>query len=408
MAAPSPSKKMKQGTTVLPFVSLFATYSDEGSCDVVIVVEGKRFEAHRCIISAASTVFKIMITNGMQESVSKEIVLKSVKKENWELILKFMYTGKVEIENEESCLDILHFAHQYEMNLLLNMAEIQLIEYTSTDSEKTAIESLLLAEKLGLLELAGASVKNIGQCFIMIYNTQEFQNLPFRMIHLILNSEYLLTVSKIDIVEAIIRWATNSLSKKDVNIWFPPLRILEARQLLRSVKISELSTSELKVLSHFPGVGLFPEFLGNLIKKGNLVTHKTPFQEVRGIAAGQERLVSKRYDNPSVSNRTTLLLIIQIKEMKELKPNTWISSAWYQESNNGERKFRLRVRKGPKNIYCMIDPIPKRPTLPEILLLSNNKAAKLEYSAEFEGKSVKVPISGRSEDAFVIAADIYS
>jgi len=56
----------------------------------------------------------------------------------------------------------------------------------------------------------------------------------------------------------------------------------------------------------------------------------------------------------------------------------------------------------------MIDPIPKRPTLPEILLLSNNKAAKLEYSAEFEGKSVKVPISGRSEDAFVIAADIYS
>jgi len=307
MASPRPSKKMKLEDIPPALVSLYMPDSNDGGCDVVIIVQGKRFEAHKRILSAASPVFKVMLTSGMQESVSKEIVLKSVKANSFQLILKFMYTGQIKIDQEECCLDILHFAHQYEMNLLLNIAEIRLIEYTTTASEKIVIERLFLADELLLKDLANASEKRIGQHFLKFHGTHEFQYLPFPIVNQILKSDYILRVSELDVVQAIIGWATNSVSKQGSNTQrYCPWRLLEARHLLQHVNIEAMKVCEMKLLSQLPGVRLFPDLLTDLLSKGNFNG---------GIDDEYTRLVRKRYEARLIPKRLTIVFEIRANEL---------------------------------------------------------------------------------------------
>jgi len=74
--APRPSKKQRLEGIPYPFASLLLPSPTEGP-DVVIEIEGERFEVHEAILSAASPVLKVMLTSGMRESVSKTIVLDS-------------------------------------------------------------------------------------------------------------------------------------------------------------------------------------------------------------------------------------------------------------------------------------------------------------------------------------------
>jgi len=104
-------------------------------------------------------------------------------------------------DQEECCLDILHFAHQYEMNLLLNIAEIRLIEYTTTASEKIVIERLFLADELLLKDLANASEKRIGQHFLKIIFS-EFLSLT--LYKLLLDGQLILSQSRAAIPNGIV------------------------------------------------------------------------------------------------------------------------------------------------------------------------------------------------------------
>lgn len=63
-------------------------------CDVTLVVQGKRFAAHRAVLAAASHVFRLMFTNRMKESVSPEVELRSVEPEILELLLEYIYTSQ--------------------------------------------------------------------------------------------------------------------------------------------------------------------------------------------------------------------------------------------------------------------------------------------------------------------------
>lgn len=64
-----------------------------------------------------------MMTKGMHESKSKEIIIKSVKQDTWELVFQFLYMGTIVLEEEEIAIEILRFAHQYEIPVLLVRAE---------------------------------------------------------------------------------------------------------------------------------------------------------------------------------------------------------------------------------------------------------------------------------------------
>jgi len=227
------------------FCSAWRPDSFDDSSDFVIVVQGKRYPAHKCILSTASPVFKAMISNDMKESQRNEVDLQSIQKASWWLIYRFIYTGNIEIKNEATCLDILLFAHQYEMELLLRKAEIVLVEYITSEN---AIERLLLADNLGLQILRKDCIEVVGGKFAAIRKYPAFKNLPFRIIDEIL--------SDTDGDEPI-----GSL---------PPWKIAEAEHLLTHLDFTlirqEGTNGTVSTLANHPAISSYPGLVLNLLR----------------------------------------------------------------------------------------------------------------------------------------------
>lgn len=88
-------KKIIREDIPASFISLSLPGAFENSCDVVLVVGNERYDAHKSVISVASSILKGMPTNGLQGI--HEILLNLIKKHAWELVLQFMRTGRVDI-----------------------------------------------------------------------------------------------------------------------------------------------------------------------------------------------------------------------------------------------------------------------------------------------------------------------
>jgi len=83
--------------------------------DVTLVVEGQSLSAHRVILAAKSDYFRTLLTSGMKESYSKEVELKDTPIQAFRLLLRFIYTGQMSLEEQELevVLDVLGLAQRY-------------------------------------------------------------------------------------------------------------------------------------------------------------------------------------------------------------------------------------------------------------------------------------------------------
>ena len=87
-------------------------------CDVVFVVQGERFPAHRCVVAAASPYFHALLTNGMKEKRQREITLKDVNVDAWRVILSYMYTAKIKFGYVDEVMQCLECANRFTMKEL--------------------------------------------------------------------------------------------------------------------------------------------------------------------------------------------------------------------------------------------------------------------------------------------------
>ena len=85
-----------QNSTITTFNKL---HGDEMFSDVTLACgDGKQIKAHRVILSSCSSFFKeVLIQNPHQHPL---LYLKGVDIEDMKYLIKFIYTGEVEIPNE--------------------------------------------------------------------------------------------------------------------------------------------------------------------------------------------------------------------------------------------------------------------------------------------------------------------
>ena len=62
---------------------------------MVLVVGSKRIAAHRVLLSAASDYFAAMFTSDVSEAVQEEVKIHDVDPEAMEMLVKYMYSGKL-------------------------------------------------------------------------------------------------------------------------------------------------------------------------------------------------------------------------------------------------------------------------------------------------------------------------
>lgn len=88
------------------------TINDPEFSDVTFIVEGRKFFAHKVILSLISDHFWGMFRSGMVESNSQEITLDDVTYPVFSSIMHFLYTGEfhfgAEMEGQEHSIDHLH------------------------------------------------------------------------------------------------------------------------------------------------------------------------------------------------------------------------------------------------------------------------------------------------------------
>lgn len=93
-------------------------FEDDEFTDFVFNVRGTQFKVHKCLLSAASSVFKTMFKCGLDESKYNTAVI-DCKPAIFQVFLKFIYTGEWSAEEMPTlCFDLYELAHCYEIKSL--------------------------------------------------------------------------------------------------------------------------------------------------------------------------------------------------------------------------------------------------------------------------------------------------
>ncbi|KAJ6324011.1 hypothetical protein OIU76_011336 [Salix suchowensis] len=90
--------------------------------DVTFLVEGRRFYAHRICLLASSDAFRAMFDGGYREKDARDIEIPNIRWEVFELMMRFIYTGSVDVTLGIS-QDLLRAADQYLLEGLKRLCE---------------------------------------------------------------------------------------------------------------------------------------------------------------------------------------------------------------------------------------------------------------------------------------------
>ncbi|KAK2363660.1 ARM REPEAT PROTEIN INTERACTING WITH ABF2 [Trifolium repens] len=100
--------------------------------DVTFIVEGKRFHAHRsCLLS--SDIFRAMFDGGYREKEAKDIEIPNIKWNVFELMMRFIYTGTVDVDLDVA-VDLLKAADQYLLDGLKRICEYTISKGISVEN----------------------------------------------------------------------------------------------------------------------------------------------------------------------------------------------------------------------------------------------------------------------------------
>ncbi|KAI4317785.1 hypothetical protein L6164_025627 [Bauhinia variegata] len=107
--------------------------------DVTFLVEGKRFYAHRICLLASSDAFRAMFDGGYREKDARDIEIPNIRWEVFELMMRFIYTGSVDI-TLDIAQDLLRAADQYLLEGLKRLCEYTIAQDISLGNVSSMYE----------------------------------------------------------------------------------------------------------------------------------------------------------------------------------------------------------------------------------------------------------------------------
>ena len=120
-------------------------------CDITLLAKGgKEFKAHRNVLSAASPFFVKLFQNDMKEKEEGVIHFEEISETTLGDVLKFIYTGSVEINDEENAKELI-LAAEYLLLVGLKTKSGRFLEKQMTSSN--CISTLQFAENIGVKNL---------------------------------------------------------------------------------------------------------------------------------------------------------------------------------------------------------------------------------------------------------------
>jgi len=197
--------------------------------DVTLVVkDGKEFQAHRSVLSQASSFFEKLLNSDMQENNEGVIRLEMIFESQMADILEFIYTGSVQISTQENAENLFELADYLLLPNLKAIAQKYLEKHITTAN---CISIYYLAEKYLCQDLIATCRKFIHSNFSAVAGSDDFLNLSSHEVEKWISSDEIVIDAEENVFELVLRWIDHDKSQRRVKF----------RDLFRHVRLTCIS-----------------------------------------------------------------------------------------------------------------------------------------------------------------------
>lgn len=193
---------------------LFDMLENEKLVDCVLKIKDKEFPCHRLVLCACSSYFRSIFLSDLEESKKKEIVLEDVEPGVMGLVLKYLYTSKINV-TEQNVQDIFAVANVYQIPSIFTVC-------VSFLQKRLSLSNCLAIFRLGLMldcpRLAISARNYACERFQLISRDEEFlQLLPSELAAILANDN--LNVEKEEAVfEALMNWMSRDTESREKDL----------------------------------------------------------------------------------------------------------------------------------------------------------------------------------------------
>lgn len=177
-------------------------------CEVVIVVNGKQFFAHRNVLAASSPYFREMFSSNMREHLeNKPVILENITAEIMEELLNFIYTGSIKI----TPFNVKDFVSASNYLLMTNLKEtcISFMKAMLNPSNCLGIEAA--AFKFNCTALRSTASQYVYDNFVAVSQTDEFKLLSADRLAEYLGSDDIRVEREEQVFECLMQWINHDI-----------------------------------------------------------------------------------------------------------------------------------------------------------------------------------------------------
>ncbi|XP_060533723.1 kelch-like protein 5 [Cylas formicarius] len=182
-------------------------------CDVTLIAgtNGRRVEAHKLVLSAASEYFSAMFTGSLSNNAQNEITLVDINGDLLQAIVNYCYTGTIEIREDN-------------VEVLLSTASLMLLHEVVEACSRFLAHQLhpsnclgiaIFAEHQSCTSLMHEANSFTSQHFMQVIMNQEFLQLNIDHICSLLSMEDLNVSSEEQVFNALMCWVQHDPIKRD-------------------------------------------------------------------------------------------------------------------------------------------------------------------------------------------------
>lgn len=190
---------------------LYDLLENEKLVDCVLKIKGKEFPCHRLVLCACSSYFRSIFLSDLDESKKKEIVLEDVEPGVMGLVLKYLYTSKINV-TEQNVQDIFAVANIYQIPSIFTVC-------VSFLQKRLSLSNCLAIFRLGLMldcpRLAVAARNYACEHFHLISRDEEFLQLLPSELAAILSNDNLNIDTEEAVFETLMNWVSRDTESRE-------------------------------------------------------------------------------------------------------------------------------------------------------------------------------------------------
>lgn len=190
---------------------LYDLLENDKLVDCTLKIKDKEFPCHRLVLCACSSYFRTIFLSDLDESKKREIILEDVEPGVMGLILKYLYTSKINV-TEQNVQDIFAVANMYQIPSIFTVC-------VSFLQKRLSLSNCLAIFRLGLMldcpRLAISARNYACERFQLISRDEDFLQLLPSELAAILTNDNLNVESEEAVFEALMSWVSREAESRE-------------------------------------------------------------------------------------------------------------------------------------------------------------------------------------------------